>query len=66
MRRRQQEIYGFIKNYRSVNQYSPTLREKATAVGLSSPSMVHRHLNTLRKDGYISFIDSHPRTIQIT
>ncbi|WP_445322758.1 helix-turn-helix domain-containing protein [Psychrobacillus sp. FSL K6-2684] len=66
MKTRQQDIYNFIRGYISENQYSPSLREIADAVGLSSPSTVHKHLNTLRNKGYISYIDSHPRTIQIT
>ncbi|WP_445678237.1 LexA family protein [Psychrobacillus sp. FSL K6-1267] len=66
MKKRQQDIYNFIRVYLAENQYSPSLREIANAVGLSSPSTVHKHLNTLRSKGYISYIDSHPRTIQIT
>lgn len=63
--KRQKEIYDFIKCFLQEYKYSPTVREIGTAVNLSSPSTVHGHLNRLRKNGYITFIDSSPRTIQI-
>ena len=66
MKKRQQDIYDFIKAYMAENQYSPTFREISNAVGLSSPSTVHKHLNTLRNKGYINYIDSCSRTIQIS
>ncbi|WP_342538316.1 winged helix-turn-helix transcriptional regulator [Sporosarcina sp. FSL K6-1540] len=65
MRERQQRIYEFILKYIRENQYSPTIREIAVAVGLKSPSTVHGHLDRMRDKGIIDFVDSLPRTIRI-
>ena len=62
---RQRKIYDYIKIYIEENKYPPTIREIAVAVGLKSPSTVHGHLERMREKGYIDFIDSFPRTLQI-
>ena len=36
--KRQQQIYDFIKEYQQEKGYPPSVREMASAVGLSSPS----------------------------
>jgi repressor LexA len=61
----QQNIFEFIKKYIEENRYSPTTREITSGVGLNSPSTVNCHLKTMRKNGYIDFIDSLPRTLSI-
>lgn len=43
--KRQQQIYDFIKEYQQEKGYPPSVREMASAVGLSSPSTVHAHLS---------------------
>lgn len=63
--KRQKEIYTFIQTFINENQFSPTVREIADAVNLKSSSTAHGHLNRLREKGYITFMDSYPRTIQI-
>jgi repressor LexA len=63
--KRQKEIYIFIQTFIKENKFSPTVREIADAVNLKSSSTAHKHLNKLRKEGYITFIDSLPRTIQV-
>ncbi|MEK3955286.1 LexA family protein [Psychrobacillus sp. FSL K6-1464] len=65
MRDRQLQIYEYIKVYLAEHHYSPTIREIATAVGLKSSATVHGHLDRMRKKGYIDFIDTRPRTLQI-
>lgn len=65
MKERQQKIYDYIKVCVAENQYPPTIREIAAAVGLSSPSTVHGHLDRMRKKGYIDFVNSSPRTLRI-
>lgn len=52
--KRQQQIYDFIKEYQQEKGYPPSVREMASAVGLSSPSTVHAHLSALRRAGYSS------------
>lgn len=63
--KRQKEIYIFIQAFINENKFSPTVREIAEAVNLKSSSTAHGHLNKLREKGYITFMDSFPRTIQI-
>ena len=62
---RQQKIYDFVKVYIEVNKYSPTMREIATGVGLKSPSTVHGHLDRMRENGYVDFVDSTARTLRV-
>jgi len=66
MNKRQMAIYEYIKEFLAENKYSPSMREITTAVGLKSVSTVHGHLDRLRDKGYIDFINSSPRTLQIT
>lgn len=62
---KQNEIYVFIKNYLLNKGYPPTVREIGAAVGLSSTSSIHLHLETLMKKGYIRKDPAKPRTIEI-
>ena len=65
MNKRQMAIYEYIKEFLAENKYSPSMREITTAVGLKSVSTVQGHLDRLRDKGYIDFINSSPRTLQI-
>lgn len=65
MSKRQKEIYEYIKSFIAEHNYSPTIREIANGVGLKSSSTVHSHLDTMREKGYIDFVDTSPRTLQI-
>ena len=65
MSERQRTILEYIKSYTSENLYPPTIREIATAVGLKSPSTVHGHLDRMRENGYINFVNSSPRTLTV-
>lgn len=51
--RRQRQIVDFISQYVQKNGYSPTLREIADAMGLSSIATVHEHLRRLTLKGVI-------------
>lgn len=61
----QKEIYEYIEHFLAENKYSPSMREVGKAVGLKSSSTIHRHLDVMREKGYIDFINSSPRTLQI-
>ena len=50
---KQQMILDFLKSESRQNGYPPTVREVCDAVGLSSTSTVHAHLETLERKGYI-------------
>lgn len=61
--KRQSQIYNFILKQVQEKGYPPSVREIATAVGLSSPSTVHAHLSVLEQKGYIKRDPSKPRAI---
>jgi len=65
MSERQRKIFEFIKKYIEENRYSSTTREITEGVNLKSVSTVHDHLVKMRKNGYIDYIDSSPRTLSI-
>jgi len=50
---KQQKILDFLKSGIKLHGYPPTVREICIAVGLSSTSTVHAHLETLERKGYI-------------
>jgi len=63
---RQQAILDFIKQHLRDKGFPPAVREIGQAVGLSSSSTVHAHLNSLEKKGYLQRDPLHPRAIAIT
>ena len=63
--KRQSQIYDFICKEVSDKGYPPSVREIANAVGLSSPSTVHTHLQVLEDKGYIKRDLSKPRALEI-
>lgn len=50
---KQIKIIKYIKDELMLRGYPPSIREICHAVGLSSTSSVHAHLNTLEEKGYI-------------
>ena len=62
---KQQEILDFLKSEILEKGYPPTVREICQAVGLSSTSSVHAHLNSLEKMGCIRRDPAHNRAIEI-
>lgn len=57
-----EEIIAYI----NIHQYPPTVREIGNAVGLKSPSSVHRHLKKMIKIGVIESDDfGVPRSIRV-
>lgn len=63
--KRQQQIYEYICKEVADKGYPPSVREIANAVGLSSPSTVHTHLQVLEDKGYIKRDLSKPRALEI-
>lgn len=61
----QKNILEYIRSCTAENQYPPTIREIATAVGLKSSSTVHSQLDRMRGNGYINFFISSPRTLTV-
>lgn len=62
---KQQLILDFLKQEIKRNGYPPTVREICNAVGLSSTSTVHAHLETLERKGYIRRSPTKNRSTEI-
>lgn len=62
---KQQTILDFLKSQIRQNGYPPTVREICEAVGLSSTSTVHAHLETLEHKGYIRRAPAKNRSTEI-
>ena len=63
--KKQKQILDFISQYIQTNGYSPTLQEIADAMGLSSLSTVHEHLQALERKNIIKRYDGAVRGIEI-
>ena len=62
---RQARILDYIRYQSKVRNYPPSVREIGEAVGLSSSSTVHNHLNQLERRGLIRRDPSKSRTVQL-
>ncbi|HEX7096797.1 MAG TPA: transcriptional repressor LexA [Acidimicrobiales bacterium] len=62
---RQRQILEFIDRQTRERGYPPSVREIGEAVGLTSPSSVHAHLNTLQRMGYLRRDPTKPRAIEV-
>jgi repressor LexA len=62
---RQIQILDFIRKEIKQKGYPPAVREIGEAVGLSSSSTVHNHLNVLEDKGYIRRDPTKPRAIEV-
>jgi repressor LexA len=62
---RQLQILQFISSQMRDRGYPPSVREIGEAVGLTSPSTVHSHLNTLTRLGYLRRDPTKPRAIEV-
>ena len=61
----QNKILDYIRYVTKVRNYPPSVREIGEAVGLSSSSTVHNHLNQLERRGLIKRDPSKSRTVQL-
>jgi len=62
---RQAKILDYIRHVTRLRNYPPSVREIGEAVGLSSSSTVHNHLNQLERRGLIRRDPSKSRTVQL-
>lgn len=62
---RQKSILVFVREHIDQHGYAPTVREIGDQAGLSSTSTVHRHLERLKEDGYLTDDQKSPRTLQV-
>jgi repressor LexA len=62
---RQAQILDYIREVTRERNYPPSVREIGEAVGLSSSSTVHNHLNQLERLGLIRRDPTKSRTVQL-
>jgi repressor LexA len=62
---RRRQILEFIDSQLRDRGYPPSVREIGEAVGLTSSSTVHAHLNALQDAGYIQRDPTKPRAIEV-
>lgn len=66
LRRRQQDVYDFVRLFIEEKGYSPTIREIAEGIMLASASTVHTHVNSLIRKGYLTQSSGGVRTLALT
>ncbi|RAW13710.1 hypothetical protein [Paenibacillus taichungensis] len=64
--RRQKDVYEYVRMFIEDNGYSPTIREIADGIMLSSASTVHSHVNSLIRKGYLTHSSGGVRTLALT
>lgn len=64
--KRQSEILKFITNFVKDYDYSPSYREIAEGMGLSSPATIHQHLQLMKSKGFLWFDPEAPRGLELT
>jgi repressor LexA len=64
-RDRRNDILKAINKYYENYGFSPTVREIAEMTGLKSTATVHRHLESLKEQGRISWNPTMPRAIKV-
>jgi repressor LexA len=62
---RQRQILEFIDEQLRTRGFPPSVREIGEAVGLTSPSTVHAHLNSLSALGYLRRDPVKPRAMEV-
>lgn len=61
--KKQREILDYILKVIRERDYTPSYREIATALGLSSPATVHEHVARLREKGYLASDEGSPVSV---
>ena len=63
---KQLNVLQYIYQTVQTQGYPPTVREIGKAIGLSSTSTVHGHIDRLQKNGYLEKDPTKPRALEIT
>lgn len=63
--KRQRQVLEFLRGWERSSPYPPTVREIGDGLGMSSPSTVQAHLNSLETKGYIRRGASKSRSIEL-
>ncbi len=64
--KRQSEILKFVKEFIRDYDYSPSYREIADGVGVSSPATIHQHLQLLKSKGFLDCDGEMGRSLSLT
>lgn len=64
--KKQKEILDFVLQYYHEREYMPSYREIAKHFQLNSISTVHKHLQTLKRKGYVDFEYNKPRSLSVS
>jgi len=64
--KRQKEILDFITRFVDEKGYSPSLMEIGRNFGLSSVATVHKHVENLKKKGYVQKVWNANRSLDLT
>ena len=63
--KRQEQVLGFIRSFKSESGYSPSVRDIGERFGLA-PATVHDHLKALDRKGYIDKKPNRSRSLSLT
>lgn len=63
---KQLSVLEYIYKTVSAQGYPPTVREIGSAIGLSSTSTVHGHIDRLQKNGFLEKDPTKPRALEVT
>lgn len=58
-------ILAFIVSHQEEHGYSPTMREVASGVGVSSSGCVHRHITEMKEAGILQDRERHDRLFSV-
>jgi len=64
--KKQAEVLDFVKEFLSTHSYSPTFREIAEGLGLSSPATAFEHIQSLSAKGFLHTDDGEARSMELT
>lgn len=59
------DLYVFIKQFIAENQYPPSIREMAEALGVNSTRTISRYLNRLKERGQVEWTPNRYRTVRL-
>lgn len=62
---KQKRVIQAILDFTKENKYPPTVRELCNALGLSSPSTIHSHLERLKVHGLVTWEEGCLRTLKV-
>jgi len=63
--KRQSEVLKFIRDFVKDYDYSPSCREIANGLNVSSPATIHQHLQTLKSKGFLNIEKDCARGLEI-